>query len=563
MFRISKQASVAFNSQGLAEKGKRISTGTQTDARTSEDKEVQSLTSKDESIQANLERCLSTGRASFNSNKLMRFLNDASALTIRELEESLAIEENLRHIDLMSKDDEELTCHFYYSSKKSNNLSSGDDGVRRLRNEVGNENVRRVRNGEDAVKPLRNGDDSGKPPANDQNSKEPKLSIEHLTFSCNLNQLILAYSVREHSYWCTHKSSIEFCNLYQTSEKKPNLLKTIFQVEVKHCVTVLASHPTQFGQVAVGTKAGSILVIDRELATGSRLSAAGDSSCVRHESNLHKLEITFLSFKKSLESDYHPVTGAAGSMQATSSRGQTGTEGPAQFDELISCSLDGKIILWKIKPLERQLQPVKVFSLGRQQLLKQVQPGIRCAALSPEQGSLLIGCENALLSTAIHKRTAATGELEVEFEYEPHKGEIVSIEFPPGATSRFLTNGKDNEIRLYELNLRKPLLTIYLDENHSNYKWMNDGSGERHTSATPDESASEARRPRSAAQMIGLHESNLYMMKVYKKDANYFTASQCYPLRHPFRKLFLSRSNQLALVNEDEIRVFDLNVLMR
>lgn len=513
MFRVCRQPSVEFNSQSLVKKGKTISTGTQTDARTSKDKEVQSLTTKDESVQANLERCLQAGKPNFATNKLVRFLNDASVLTIREIEESLAIEANLRQISLMSQDDEELTCHFYYSSTKSNRLSSGDTTVSRMKN-----------GGGDAP--------------NGQTANEQKLSIEHLTFSCNLNQLIMAHSVRDHSYWCTHKSSIEFCNLYQTSDKRPNLLKTIFKVEVNHCVTVLTSHPTQFGQVAAGTKAGSVLLVDRELATGNRLSSSDSSSCIiSHEVNLHKLEITFLSFKKSMAGD---------SMQATSS--QTNRE-PARFDELISCSLDGKIVLWKIKQLERQLQPIKVLSLGKQQLLKQVQLGIRCAALSPEQDSLLIGCENVLFSTILNKRTA-TGDLDVDFEYEPHRGEIESIEF--GAANRFLTNGKDHEIRLYELNLRKPLTTIYLDTNHSNYKWV-DGL---HEAWSDTKSAIDCR-------LIGLHEANLYMVNICKKDANYFTASQCYPLRESFRRLFLSRSNQLALVTDDEIKVFDLNVLMR
>lgn len=525
MFRVCKQASVEFNAQSLDKKGKRISTGTQTDARTSKDKEVQSLTSKDESIQANLERCLTVGKPNFNPKKLVRFLNDAAALTISEIEESLAIEASLRHIDLMSKDDEELTCNFYYSSIKSN--KSSDETVRSLKN--------------------------GGEQRDDQNKEKSKLSIEHLTFSCNLNQLVMAYSVREHSYWCTHKSRIEFCNLYQTSDKRPNLLKTIFQVEVNNCVTALISHPTQFGQVAAGTKAGSVLVVDRELATGSRLSSTDSSTessgIIQAESNLHKLEITFLSFKRSLESHYSPD-----SMQATSS--QTNRES-TRIDELISASLDGKIVIWKIKQLERQLQPVRVLSLGKQQLLKQVQLGIRCAVLSPEQDSLLIGCENVLFSTILSKRNA---ELNVDFEYESHRGEIVAIEF--GASKRFLTNGKDHEIRLYEVNLRKPLLTIYLDANHSNYRWVNDDQ----SSAALDERASNRKQntKSSNCHLIGLHESNLYIVNIYKKDAYYFSASQCYPLRQPFGRLFLSRSNQLALVNDDEIRVFDyLNVLMR
>ena len=210
---------------------------------------------------------------------------------------------------------------------------------------------------------------------------------------------------------------------------------------MKHCVTVLVSHPTQFGQVVVGTKAGSILVIDRELATGKRQSA-GESSCVRHESNLHKLEITFLSFKKSLQNDY-PVNGAAGSMQATSSRSirtirradqlLTGRQNSAVENEAIRASA--------ATTKSAQFRPTatgQTSSAGH----------TMCSAIT--RTGQLIACENTLLSTTINKRTASTGELKVEFEYESHKGEIINIKFGASATNRFLTNAKDREIRLYE-----------------------------------------------------------------------------------------------------------------
>ena len=484
MFKVCKQPSIHIRSQSDVSKGRSSSVAVQTEVQQTADKEIQSLTVNDESIQVNLDRNLTEGRANFNANKLMRFLNYATELTIEEIKESIAIEENLNYIEQMNRDDGELICNFRYSPKASPNSQT-------------NQNA-----------------------SNDD--QEPKLTIEHCVWSCNSNQLIIGFGVREHSYWCTHNSRIEFCNLYQTSDKRPNQLKTIFQTEIRNCITQMIGHPTQFTQVAIGNRAGAIQIIDRDLNK--------TSSCIRHESNLHKLEITFLSFKNSL--DY--------SNQHSNS----------PYDELLSCSLDGKIILWKIKQLERQLQPLKVFNLSKQLIRHVERLGIRCACLSSEEDSLIIGCENYLFSTQLNKRTS--NELDVDFEYEAHKGEIESIELCPLNRSLFLTNGKDGELRLYASNLRKSLLTIYLDKNEFNYRWIN--------RCIYSASKSQAE---SSYFLISLQDSNLHIINLYKKDTKYFTTNQTYSLKDAFNKLFINHSNQLALVHGDEVYVFDLNVLFR
>lgn len=505
MFKICKLETVRFDSvpeRSTDKKGKSVSIGLQTEVISTIEKQVQSLTSKDKSVQVNLERCLSTDKANYNSDKLVKFLKYASDLTIKEIKESIAIDRNLKCIDLMSQDNEELVCDFYYSSTKS-----------KTDKKISNEKS-----------------------ANDLNNYETsnqiessKLKIEHLTFSCNLNQLIIGYSVKNHNHWCTHRSRIEFCNLYQTSDNRPNSLKTIFQMEIKNCITQLISHPTQFTKIAIGTISGTILIIDREQFKSN------DDNCIKHESNIHKLEITFLSFKKSLESTTSVIN----------------DKNNFEFDELISCSLDGKIILWKIKQLEKQLQVIKVFNLSKQ-LIKQVQPAIRCAAFSIEDCILIVGSENNLFSSLISERSISN-ELDVDFEYEQHKGEIKSIEICPSNSNLFLTNGKDAEIRLYELKLRKPLYTIYLDKNFFNYKWINfrlfNEKFEKQTS--------------SSNLIIGLYETNLYIINIYKKNTKYFTDNQSYSLKETFQKLFINRSNQLALVNSvDDVYLFDLNLLL-
>ena len=503
MFSVCQQPSIHFNSQSQNEKkGKSISIGTQTEAKATLDKEVQSLTLKDESIQVNLERHLTGGKPSFNPNKLVKFLDSASKLTIKEIEESIAIEQNLKLIELMSNESEELNCNFYYSpAKSSSNLKSDQD--------------KKLTENEDSLS---------------------KLRIEHLAWSCNFNQLIIGYSVKEHSYWCTHSSKIEFCNLYQTSVKRPNLLKTIFEIEIKNCITQLISHPIRCNQIAIGTKSGALQIIDRELAKTNN----DDRKCIKHESNLHKLEITYLSFKKSLENNLN------GNLSE-----ELRSNDNNLYDELISCSLDGTYILWRIKQFEQQLQPIKIFSLSKQLIKQQIQLGISCATLAPEQESLLIACENYLFSTLISNSARRTDELTVDFEYEQHKGQIKSIEFNYLNSNLFLTNGEDGEIRLYQLNLRKPLLIIYLDRDYFNYKWINFRSLAKQNA-------------NNNHLLIGFNENNLLLLNLFKKDEKYFTSYRTHALKDTFQKLFINRTNQLALINSiNEIYLFDLNVLLR
>ncbi|XP_035224182.1 WD repeat-containing protein 34-like isoform X2 [Stegodyphus dumicola] len=284
----------------------------------------------------------------------------------------------------------------------------------------------------------------------DTKEKKGDIFVE-FDFCCNFvswnsvgTAVAAAYGSRSHKSWCDHDSSVGVWSLNRKDfdSKKPNAI-----LETDCCITHVTFHPDLPAILLAGKFNGEIVLW-----------------------NISKEDDPLLgSSQNALGSHREPITGLfwIHSFKAQDSL------------EFVSCSLDGKILLWKLE--NGELVPYDGFIILIEQLPRSFsvktskensEVGVTSLSINCEDQSIfIIGIEgggifqcsfNSLVPASYSGYSSVSLKNPITMSFEPHKGQVTSVHFSPFSRNIFLSAGSDGELRIYNLLKPKPLVTFQI-----------------------------------------------------------------------------------------------------
>ncbi|XP_055950177.1 cytoplasmic dynein 2 intermediate chain 2-like isoform X2 [Argiope bruennichi] len=266
---------------------------------------------------------------------------------------------------------------------------------------------------------------------------EKQLPSEFCCSSISWNSvgtaIATAFSSIDHKSWCEHSSSVDIWSLSRKDfdPKKPNLT-----LETDCCITYLSFHPELPAIIVAGKLNGEILLWD--------ISKEDDPL-------LASTEIAIFSHREAITGLHWII--------------QYGKHNKIKF---VSCSLDGKILLWSYEDDTLKLDDGFVIlakQLPRNFLIKtrkdNAEIGITSMTINSEDGNIFViateggGIFQCAFDSLVPAQYSGICPISpkspINMGFERHKGQVTCVQFSPFSRNIFLSAGSDEELRIYNL----------------------------------------------------------------------------------------------------------------
>ncbi|KAL1516873.1 hypothetical protein ABEB36_000711 [Hypothenemus hampei] len=249
----------------------------------------------------------------------------------------------------------------------------------------------------------------------------------------------------QHKTWCYHTGVVSIYSLQRDDTLSETVKK---RLTTESCVTTVSFHPLHRGVLAAGTFTGHIYLWNIE----------NDLDPLMNNIEAHNEYITQISWIQDVDSTKN-------------------------FMHLASASTDGFIKIWSFNLADNLLQIKTVYKI-KSPVLARINKSVEVSKTVFDRGDLgilgfdfskhipdifLVAMEGGLVV-----RCSTLGVIKIKglvnsvstydpvFKYyEPHKGEIVSIQCSPHRKDMFLTSSTDGEIRIYLLDQDDPAQVIF------------------------------------------------------------------------------------------------------
>ncbi|KAG1655998.1 WD repeat-containing protein 34 [Nymphon striatum] len=268
------------------------------------------------------------------------------------------------------------------------------------------------------------------------------------------------FGAKQHEEWCDHDNVKLLCwNLDRIIDTN----KPCSVIELDTCVTSISFHPTLSSMIAIGDFSGRVMVYNTSEDEVDMM--IGSSGVTDEETIGHREPITSLHWTEH-------------------------TDKSPSFDyQLISGSLDGKILIWTLKIKERILEAEEGFQilagnlpvkLSKEIVRSNCEVGITSISQNCEDPAILIistegggifQCNlnsNSIASSSIPSPIPLKNPL--VFGYTAHKSHSCSSEFSL-VRNGFISCGFDGQISLFSLLQSKPILVIQRDVALTSIRW--------------------------------------------------------------------------------------------
>ena len=296
--------------------------------------------------------------------------------------------------------------------------------------------------------------------ANKLNLNVNKSEVEYIPSSvcwnCNGSGLSVAFKVKSHSDWCTHESYALFWNLFKvTSNEEPNST-----LEIDGCVSTFISHPKHPSIYCSGALNGRISLWN---------TRNNENEIIFGSVSAHRSAVTALHWIPS--------------------------NGRTDFDKIISCGLDGKILIWKVN--DKSIQLFEAFVILAQDMPRTIhikgdkseaEVGIECLSLNCEDPNIfIIGCIGGAIfqCSLVNKKpvlyksqsSISTKDKNIEFKspivmsYASHRSHVNVVQFSPISRNVFFSCSSDSELRIYNILQSVPLIVIHTDVPLVSSQW--------------------------------------------------------------------------------------------
>ncbi|RWS28898.1 WD repeat-containing protein 34-like protein [Leptotrombidium deliense] len=372
---------------------------------------------------------------------------------------------------------------------------------------------------------------------NDQ-QKENKYYVSAATLNCSATSVAVTYKVNTHDDWCTHQSFVFIWSLFRSYGKSS---QPFLVVETDGCISTIEAHISMPSVYAIGTVNGKIAVINTRLSDNDNYVMAV-SPTVEY---LHKDSITVLKWLKQSNKKVY---------------------------SLISCSLDGKIIVWTVNESKKEMEPTTVYlillsDLPRTMSVKSsaaksnAEVGVTTLSVSAENEDVfVIGCQGgAVFQCSFSKQMPAKVDTEefdyplqsdlfkspINLAYVPHRLNVTSVHFSPHSRNKFLSAAFDNELRVYTLLDSKPLAVFHCEFNSLNATWI----------------------PMSPI-IVSSHENGLISVYTFNENKKSLKIGRTFALENNQKTTSVntnyceSNSEILVTTNVDEVHLLDLKDIL-
>lgn len=269
--------------------------------------------------------------------------------------------------------------------------------------------------------------------------------VSSVCWNCNASVLAVGYKVNTHTDWCTHPSYALFWSLFKTSQsEEPSAV-----LEIDSCVSAFISHSTQPSIYFTGALNGKISVWNTR--------------------NTDECLITSVTAHQSPVSTLHWIQ--------SNKRSESG--------RIISCGLDGNVLVWKFS--DKSLQLEKAFVVLAQDMPKSMQikrdnseVGIVSMSFNCDDSNIfIIGCiggaifqcsllnEKPILNKSIDEISNEHKKVELKspivMSYASHRSHISLLQFSPLSRNIFFSCSSDSELRIYNILQTLPIVVIHTD----------------------------------------------------------------------------------------------------
>ncbi|CAF1068723.1 unnamed protein product [Brachionus calyciflorus] len=283
---------------------------------------------------------------------------------------------------------------------------------------------------------------------NKQFLKEEESQVVAVEWNSSGTTIFCGYGRFDHESVCTHKGSVATWNVdrLKMDPNKPDNL-----IETPCCVSSISTHPEHPAVVAVGLFNGEIHVYDTR--QDDPLVAT-----VTDKKEMHTDEITNVKWVKDPKANKKKFM-------------------------LLSCSKDGRILIWNALPTKNQLKLVDGYVMLNDFLPKRnirslgVEMAVSSFSMNKiDKESFIAGCDSGgLFKCSFNGKNvkdlqkweeAFPIDLKspVEFAFDSLHGPIHSISYSPFHRNLILTCGTDSEIKLYSV-LQSSCLMSFCPEN--------------------------------------------------------------------------------------------------
>ncbi|KAG1655997.1 WD repeat-containing protein 34 [Nymphon striatum] len=291
-------------------------------------------------------------------------------------------------------------------------------------------------------------------------SSDVSEEVTKLSWNSSGSIIAAAFGAKQHEEWCDHDNVKLLCwNLDRIIDTN----KPCSVIELDTCVTSISFHPTLSSMIAIGDFSGRVMVYNTSEDEVDMM--IGSSGVTDEETIGHREPITSLHWTEH-------------------------TDKSPSFDyQLISGSLDGKILIWTLKIKERILEAEEGFQilagnlpvkLSKEIVRSNCEVGITSISQNCEDPAILIistegggifQCNlnsNSIASSSIPSPIPLKNPL--VFGYTAHKSHSCSSEFSL-VRNGFISCGFDGQISLFSLLQSKPILVIQRDVALTSIRW--------------------------------------------------------------------------------------------
>ncbi|XP_064466287.1 cytoplasmic dynein 2 intermediate chain 2-like isoform X2 [Ornithodoros turicata] len=282
-----------------------------------------------------------------------------------------------------------------------------------------------------------------------------RLRCSGISWNCTGSVVALSCSIPTHDGWCLHDSSAFLWSLHRQTSKecKPSSI-----LNTEGCLSALAFHSHKSAILVAGTLHGDIILWDlgRDLEnwiTGSNV----------------------------IKGEHHDaVTGVHWSTYVDTA------------DSFLSCSLDGRILYWKLIHPSQKPEPKERFIITTDSMPQSMNIksgassssaiGVTSVSLNQFDPSLfVIGTEGgAVLQGSLNSSKHLpyiSGSLDEGYKcpvvkgFHPHKGHVIKVCYSPFSRNVFLSSGVDQTVKVFSHMQAQPTAVIQMAHEVASVQW--------------------------------------------------------------------------------------------